>query len=334
MTAGSHLGWIALTGGSGFIGSRLADRLERAGRTFGILDVRESPTGRETVRADITRPQSLSPRLEGAGALVNLAAEHRDDVRPVSRYREVNVEGSRHVCQAARDNDIRCLVFTSSVAVYGFAEPGTDESGAFRPFNEYGRTKAEAEAVYREWQQEDPANRTLVIVRPTVVFGEGNRGNVYNLLRQIASGRFLMIGSGRNRKSMAYVENIAAFLEEALDFRPGIHVYNYIDKPDYDMSGLVSETRRLLGRSGRIRGRIPYPAGFLLGLGFDALARVSGRSFPISSLRVKKFCSDTVFGTSVPESGFVPPVPLAEGLERTVRYEFLEEHDGPVFYTE
>ena len=82
------------------------------------------------------------------------------------------------------------IVFTSSVAVYGFAPPDTSEAGDISYFNEYGRTKHIAEKVYADWQAEDPLNRCLVIVRPTVIFGPGNRGNVYNLLRQIANGWF------------------------------------------------------------------------------------------------------------------------------------------------
>jgi len=58
-----------------------------------------------------------------------------------------------------------------------------DESGEPNYFNDYGRTKYLAEQVYKEWQAEDPENRSLVIVRPTVIFGEGNRGNVYNLVK-------------------------------------------------------------------------------------------------------------------------------------------------------
>jgi nucleoside-diphosphate-sugar epimerase len=80
--------------------------------------------------------------------------------------------------------------------------------------------------VYKAWQEKDPENRKLVIVRLTVVFGEQNRGNVYNLFRQIASGKFMMIGDGTNRKSMAYVENVAAFLEYSLGFENGVHIYN------------------------------------------------------------------------------------------------------------
>ena len=77
-------------------------------------------------------------------------------------------------------------------------EPG--ENGTINPFNEYGRTKALAEDVYREWRAKDPENRSLIIIRPTVVFGEGNRGNVYNLLNQINSGAFAMIGNGKKQE--------------------------------------------------------------------------------------------------------------------------------------
>jgi nucleoside-diphosphate-sugar epimerase len=83
------------------------------------------------------------------------------------------------------------IVFTSSVAVYGFAAPDTDEQGPLIPFNDYGRTKREAEEIYRDWLA-GGKQRMLTIVRPTVVFGPRNRGNVYNLLRQMASGRFAM----------------------------------------------------------------------------------------------------------------------------------------------
>jgi nucleoside-diphosphate-sugar epimerase len=219
--------------------------------------------------------------------------------------------------------------------VYGFAPLGTDESGQIQPFNDYGRTKYKAEEIYRAWQAEAPHERTLVVVRPTVVFGEQNRGNVYNLLRQLASGRFVMIGSGQNRKSMAYVENLAAFLEYAMAFEPGVHTYNFIDKPDFTMETLVRTVGRLLGRTEAIRVRIPFTLGYLIGRGCDLIAWVTGRKFAISAIRVRKFCADSVYETAIDRTGFVPPISLREALERTVRFEFLETHDNrELFYSE
>ncbi len=201
-----------------------------------------------------------------------MAAEHRDDVRPLSLYVDVNVGGAKNICTVAREKGVQTIIFTSTVAVYGFSPIGTDESGIIAPFNDYGRTKYEAEQVFKAWQAEVPTERTLVIIRPTVVFGEQNRGNVYNLLRQIASGKFVMVGNGENRKSMAYVENVAAFIEYAMSFKPGIHIYNFIDKPDFTMNRLVANVNRILGRSEKIGIRLPFALGYIVGKGFDLVA--------------------------------------------------------------
>jgi len=326
---------ICVIGGAGFIGTRLCKRFEASGKEFRIVDKARSRTFPDLATiADVRDVLAISETIGNGSVIVNLAAEHRDDVSPKSLYDEVNVGGARNVCKVAEEKGIKKIVFTSSVAVYGFAPIGTDERGEFNPFNDYGRTKMEAELVYREWQAKDPNNRVLVVIRPTVVFGEQNRGNVYNLLRQIAGGRFVMVGNGKNLKSMAYVENIAAFIEHSLHFGPGVHTYNYVDKPDMDMNTLVSTVLHALGKNDKIHLRLPYAVGYGLGKVFDLAARISGRTFPVSAIRVKKFCSDTMFETSIARTGFIPPVSLAEGLRRTIQYEFVERHDGDVFYTE
>jgi len=144
-----------------------------------------------------------------------------------------------------------------------------------------------------------------------------------------------MVGRGQNRKSMAYVENVAAFLEHALTFTPGVHVYNYIDKPDFTMNILVGHVNQLLGMSSRIRIRLPYSIGLMIGNCFDLVAKITSRKFPISAIRVKKFCANSVYESSIAETGFVPPVPLMEAIERTVRYEFIDDHSSePVFFSE
>jgi nucleoside-diphosphate-sugar epimerase len=327
---------INIVGGSGFIGTRLSTLLKRDGMEFKIVDKAISGAfPNQTVIADVRSVEALQSAISENSILINLAAEHRDDVRPLSLYDEVNVQGARNLCAVARQKGINKIIFTSSVAVYGFAPLGTDETGAINPFNDYGRTKYEAELIFKEWQQEYPSSRTLVIVRPTVAFGEQNRGNVYNLLRQIASGRFVMIGKGENLKSMAYVENIAAFLKFATSFQPGVHVYNYIDKPDFTMNKLVGLVHRILGKPEGFGFRLPYAIGFMIGKGFDFVAAITGKRLAISSIRVKKFCSNSMFNTRIGQPGFVPPVPLVEAFERTVRHEFIESHENEsVFYSE
>lgn len=327
---------INVIGGSGFIGTRLVARLIANGFTdVAIIDKAMSQRYPDRTRiADVRDVPSLDAAIDDGAVIINLAAEHRDDVTPISLYKDVNVTGARHICEVAARKGCDHILFTSTVAVYGAAELGTGEDGRIAPFNEYGRTKYAAEAVFRDWQAASP-ERSLTIVRPTVVFGEQNRGNVYNLLRQIASGRFLMIGSGRNRKSLAYVENVAAFLESRLQSPPGIGLFNYIDKPDFDMNSLVANVFGMLGRPYRGWLRLPYPVGYAIGLGFDLVAKLSARKFPISAIRVRKFCLNSVYSTRIEGTGFKPPVPLEEAIRRTVTYEFIESHEGEqLFFTE
>jgi len=325
---------IAIIGGAGFVGTRLVSRIAASTIEYSIFDIDQSKLLENMIYLDVEDPESLD-KIGGTTSIINLAAVHRDDVRPLSRYDDVNVQGAVNVCDAARKHGISNVVFTSSVAIYGFAPADTDESGEPNYFNDYGRTKYLAEQVYKEWQTEDPDNRTLVIVRPTVIFGEGNRGNVYNLLKQIAAGRFVMFGNGKNRKSMAYVENVSAFLEHSLSFEPGLHIYNYIDKPDFDMNTLISGARKTLFGKTNVGLRLPGFVGIALGYVADLAAMIIRKPLPVSSIRVKKFMGTTQFASSVSDTGFVPPVSLEEGLARTLRYEFMEDNsDKRTFETE
>lgn len=328
---------VNVIGGSGFIGTRLIRRLRNnESLTIKISDKAFSRTFPDLLTlTDVRSVEQLRETISEGSVIVNLAAEHRDDVRPISLYDDVNVGGAKNICKVAFEKGVQTIIFTSSVAVYGFAPIGTDESGEIAPFNDYGRTKYEAEQIFKAWQAETPEKRTLVIIRPTVVFGEQNRGNVYNLLRQIASGKFVMIGGGENRKSLAYVENLAAFIEHSMSFKPGVHIYNYIDKPDFTMNSLVNNVNLILGRTEKIGFRLPYAVGYLIGKGFDLVAAMTRKRFAISSIRVKKFCANSIYNTAIFKTGFVRPVPIDQALVQTVRYEFIENHDGePLFFSE
>jgi nucleoside-diphosphate-sugar epimerase len=324
---------ILIIGGSGFVGTRLIDVLIKD-HEVGNLDKNNSHFFPEiTVIKDIRDTPIFTETYE---VVILLAAEHRDDVSPVSLYYDVNVTGTRNVLEEMRDKGMNKIIFTSSVAVYGLNKPNPDEHYPVDPFNHYGKSKWQAEEILRDWYNESPDERSLTIIRPTVIFGERNRGNVYNLLRQIAKGMFLMVGNGKNEKSMAYVGNVSSFIAYQLQHTsPGYRVYNYVDKPDLNMNELLSQVEQCMSK--RIPSlKIPYVFGFIAGLGFDLLAKISGRSFSISSVRIKKFCATTQFDAhAAHHSGFKAPFTLAEGLRRTISHEFIDKiDDGIVFESE
>lgn len=324
----------SVVGGSGFIGTRLCKLIKEKDGLFEIIDKQKSNSFPANCKiSDVRDLDSLRNSITG-DVIFNLAAEHRDDVTPKSLYDDVNVQGARNICQIAEEKNICKIIFTSSVAVYGFAPINTNESGEINYFNDYGRTKFEAEEVFRAWHAKDQANRTLIILRPTVVFGEQNRGNVYNLLNQIARGAFMMIGNGQNIKSMAYVGNVVECLYYLISKLEGYHLYNYVDKPDLTMNQLVSTVYNQLGRDNKIGVKLPYVFGMIIGYFFDGMAKMSGKKLAISSIRIKKFCSDTAFSTSISNSGFIPSHSLEVGLRKTIQHEFIEKHEGELFYSE
>ena len=314
---------IALIGGSGFIGTRLASRLHDQGTAFVIMDVEPSKKFHPNyIKLDVSKIDDQYVPNHEISTIVNLAAAHRDDIWPLSIYNDINVTGAENTCRMAERLGVNRIVFISSVAVYGFSKDSVDINGAKKPFNEYGRTKLKAEEIYAEWYQKDPKTRSLIIIRPTAVFGESNRGNVYNLINQIHNRRFVMIGKGENRKSLAYVENVAAFIEHSLSSVSGMHFFNYVDTPDFRMVDLVRVVRSHFGMGDDIGFKLPYALGLAIGYCFDFLSFIARRNFNLSSVRVRKFCSDTVFQSNVEIVGFKRPVSMNEGLRRTLNFEF------------
>lgn len=327
---------ISVIGGSGFIGTNLCQRLADRQIPFEIVDLKMSGRFPEKTKiADIRDKDALRAAIDG-DVVVNLAAVHTDDVSDPNAYVSTNVDGTRNITEICDEKGIEKIVFTSTVAVYGFAPSGTDESGKINPFNDYGRTKWQAEEVLDAWHKQAEDQKSLLVVRPTVVFGEGNRGNVYNLLNQIASGRFVMIGNGENRKSMAYVGNIAAFLDTCIHTERKRGTFNYIDTPDTDMNALVSLVRGKLANKTGVGLRLPRWLGISIGKIFDLIARISGRKFPISSIRVTKFTAESSFSSAKHElDGFEPPYSLQDGLERTLHSEFIApDPSREIFHTE
>ena len=325
---------ITVIGGSGFVGTNLCRQLVSNQQDFEIIDLKISSQFPEKCKiADVRDTETLRETITG-DVVVNLAAVHRDNVRDKLEYQRTNVEGAENVALVCEEKGINKIVFTSTVAVYGFAEPGTDESGMINPFNEYGRTKFEAEEELRAWHAK--GENSLIIVRPTVIFGEGNRGNVFNLLNQIASGKFLMVGKGENKKSMAYIGNIVAFLETCIATDQKYGVYNYVDTPDLIMNELVSQVReKLKGKTG-VGPRLPYWLGITLGYTADLVAKLIGKNLPVSSIRVKKFTSSTEFKSAKFNlDNFIPPFALSDGVQRTLQSEFISpDPNRKIFYTE
>jgi len=318
---------VTIIGGSGFIGSRLISEIQ--GDYDGLMVNVDKAISEEnpeiTHIADIRSKNSIQECIPDDSILIHLAAEHRDDVFPRSLYYDVNVNGTRNICEIASSKRSRFIIFLSSVAVYGSHDSCRDEDSPLEPNNDYGKSKLQAENILKNWQEQGKEERTLVIIRPTVVFGEKNRGNIYNLMRQISTGKFVMIGNGENQKSIAYVGNLAAFIKYCLNnSSPGLHLYNYVDKPDVTMAALINSIYKILGDRQVIKLKIPVSIGLFLAKLIDIYAKLSKKTQTISAIRIQKFCANSIFSTKIfRETRFKPPNTIEQSLKKTVEYEFL-----------
>lgn len=325
---------ISIIGGAGFVGTHLCRILATSQQDFEIIDLKLSNQyPKKSKLGDVRDINSLRKNITG-DVVINLSAVHRDDIKNKNDYKHTNVDGASNLVQVCVEKDIKKIIFTSTVAVYGFTESPTDENGKINPFNEYGRSKFAAEEIYRAWWKD--GERNLIIVRPTVIFGEGNRGNVFNLFNKIFSGKFVMVGAGKNKKSIAYIENVVAFLQCCIKSNQKYGTYNYVDTPELTMNELVQHVRfRLLGKFG-VGLRIPYWLGVFIGHLADLKSNITRKNSELSSIRVKKFASSSHFIGSMSElDGFKPPFDLIEGIDRTLESEFLSlKYESEIFFSE
>jgi len=325
---------ITIIGGSGFVGTNLCHYLHLNKVVFEIIDLKIFNKFPQYCKiGDVRILEDLRQAITG-DIVIDLAAIHRDDVANRNEYYRTNVEGAKNITKVCNEKKILKIIFFSSVAVYGFALDRTDESGNINPFNDYGISKYEAEEIYRKFYLN--INTSLTIIRPTVIFGEGNRGNVYNLFNQIASRRLIMIGSGKNKKSMAYICNVVAFVDECIRDQNKYTVFNYVDTPDLDMNTLIKRVRRILFKKDNVGIRLPYCFGLLIGYTFDLFSKLLRKNLLVSSIRVKKFCCSSEFASSKYQlNNFIPPYSLLEGVEKTLKNEFINpDPNREIFYTE
>jgi nucleoside-diphosphate-sugar epimerase len=317
-----------VTGAAGYIGSRLVGRLRRAGHDVLGID-REAPaSGVEPgfIRCDLRDPPAYADALAGVDLLCHLAAAKGDWGISDAEYRADNVAATEALLASARRAGVRHWIFYSTVSVLGPSAAALDERAPRRPANAYGATKAECEAMLERYAREETGARVLVL-RPSVVFGPGNpwNTNIFRLIEAIERRRFVMIGRGAEVKTTSFIDNLLDAHEflmarEARLGPTGFEVFHYVDEPGETTAALVARIYALLGRRPPAF-RLPLAVAAPLALVGDAAAGVLGVDLPITSARVRKFCTATNFDArAIRAAGFIQRVDNVEALRRTVAW--------------
>lgn len=314
---------ILVTGSSGFIARFLIPRLAAGGHEILGLDKREGPDFGPHFRfvlGNILDEDVAYRAMRGARLVIHLAAEHKDFGVSDKLYQEVNVEGTRTLLRCATTCGTNHFVFYSSVAVYGESAIPTHEALAASPASPYGRTKFEAERALETWTME-AGDRHSLIVRPTVVFGPHNYANMYRLIRAVADGKYIGVGTGDNTKSVCYVENLVdATLFLMSRMAAGTQIFNYSDSPHLTSRELV----RFIAANLRVdvpSVRIPRFVALTCTLPLDAAAKIIGTDLPLTSKRIRKFTSSTHhLAERIRSVGYQPPHTLEVGIRKTVEW--------------
>jgi dihydroflavonol-4-reductase len=210
---------ILVTGASGFIGCQLAQLATRLGhRVTAVTAVnndvergrcqRLAEAGIHVAVASLEDPTALEPLLAGHEAVIHLAAAQHEAGAPEEYFRRVNVQGTRTMLELSLRAGVARFVYGSTIGVYG-PQPHAvlDERSPLAPDNAYGRTKAEAESVAREFGNQ----LEVCIVRISETYGPGDM-RLLKLFRAVQRGRYLTLGDGRNLHQLIYIDDLAAGL--------------------------------------------------------------------------------------------------------------------------
>jgi len=301
-------------GGSGFIGSRMLRLLhERGVERLAVADIappRDLGFEVEFHHVDVRLPIEIAGSWDVA---YNFSAVHRTPGHPDNEYFDTNVAGAINVTNFCRDRGIETIVFTSSIAVYGPKEDLLSEQSVVEPTSAYGKSKLLAEDVHRTWFSDDP-RRKLVVVRPAVIFGEGENGNFDRLRGALRSRRFAYPGRTDTIKACGYVEELVRSIEWVRNGVDPEVTYNfaYPERPTIEQ---IAEAIADLDGSGRPLGRIPLAPMIGAATVFEIAGRLGVRT-GINRARIRKLVRSTnIYPGYLVENGYPFGTDVRSGIE-------------------
>jgi nucleoside-diphosphate-sugar epimerase len=319
---------VLLTGGGGFLGGAIAERLVERGHEVRSFSRGRYPALEELgilhVRGDLANREDVLAAAEGCDAVVHTAAKAGVWGDPAA-YRRANLDGTRNVLAACRRHQVPRLVYTStpSVAHAGGDIEGGDESLPYttEPKTPYQATKTLAEREVLAAQGDD---LQVVALRPHLIWGPGDPHLVPRILERGKRGRIALPGGGRQRVDTTYVDNAADAHVAALErLRPGAacagQAYFVTNGEPMPLREIVLGILRAAGVKARvipIPPRLAHGAGALLERAFR-LAR-SDREPPLTRFVAEQLSTAHWFdiGAAKRDLGWTPAVSVDEGLRR------------------
>src|SRR5262245_47210786 len=205
---------VLVTGATGFTGGHLAHALQRRGHRVRALVrprslAKAAPleqAGITVAQGDLVDADSVRQAARDIEIVYHVAATYREAGQPPSAYIAVNIDGTRHVLDAARAAGARRVVHCSTAGVHGHVErPPANEDAPLAPGDQYQRTKLDAEQLARDYGASNALD--VVVARPVGIYGPGDT-RFLKMFRGIAHGYFPMLGNGSVFYHVTYVDDV------------------------------------------------------------------------------------------------------------------------------
>ena len=260
----------------------------------------------KTIIGDVKKNINWIPS-ESIDLIANFAAVHREPGHDDHEYYECNLPGAENICDWADRIDCNKIIFSSSIAPYGPSEEVKDELTTPTPSTAYGSSKLAAEKIHQIWQSKKK-QRHLVIVRPGVVFGPGEGGNVSRLIKAVRKRYFFYMGNRDTRKSGIYVKELCRAMMWILNTQKakddGVSLFNISMNPGPSIEDYVNST----ARTAKMKIWIPnVPSALLFFIAYfiDIIARPLRIKHPFSPVRIRKLMrSNNILPTRLVENGY------------------------------
>jgi len=316
---------ILVTGATGFTGGYLVRALAKTGAPIRVI-VRSAAKASallpdvEIVEADLTNAAAVSNAVKNVGTIYHLAAAYREASHREDGYRQVNVEATRNLLDAAVTHGVERFVHCSTVGVLGHvANPPADETTPYAPGDPYQRTKCEAEMLALRYGREHGV--PVTVARPTAIYGPGDQ-RLLKMFRMIANGRFVMLGRGEIYYHMVFIDDLIYGLR-LLGEHPGAQGEVFIigGEQYYRLDAIAAMVADQLGVA-RPHWRIPAWPVQMAGSLCEKMCVPFGIEPPIYRRRVDFFTKSRAFSIAKARQilGYEPHVSLEVGLRRTLNW--------------
>ena len=285
---------ILLTGSEGFVGSALRKSLRKKNYDVYCIDrIKKIRTNYfcYDLSSDLSNLQ-LSLKDVNFDVLIHLAAAKGDYNLGYKEFYRDNVTASDNLLDLVKVLDIKSVIAYSTVSVYGHNNKTKSEDAELAPNNPYGVTKLESENLFIKWFNLDPIKNKLTILRPSVIYGENNFANMYNLLDQLNKKFPVSVGNGNYIKSMVAVENIVDITMFCLNKLEGLQIYNCTDKPYPKLKEVIKYITEIKGFS-KPKILIPKWFAYFVGLLFECSSFLIKKDLGITRERIYKFTMPT-----------------------------------------